>query len=223
MNRFVSWLCKITIDPLMKGFVIKETRGKENITNFKKNFILVSNHQSDLDVIVDGCLCLRRRFHFIGQIDGWRGLSKFLILGVYSLCGVIPLDRKNQESRKKAIDKSIEVLKKGDILVIFPEGTRTRDGKLQEGKPGTAKIFLKTGVPILPVGIKGTSELIPPKGKIKFQKIVKVNIGKPLFFEKELEKAQKINENSKVYSQIVKEITDKIMLNIANLIGELVV
>jgi 1-acyl-sn-glycerol-3-phosphate acyltransferase len=217
MNRFVSWLCKIVIDPLTQGFFVKEIKGKENITNFKRNFILVSNHQSYLDVLVDGCLCLPRRFHFIGQIDGWRGVSKFLILGIYSICGVIPLDRKTQESRKKAMDKAIESLKKGDILVIYPEGTRSVDGKIQEGKFGVAKIFLKTSVPILPTGIKGSFELFPPKGKMKIKKIIKVNIGKPLFFERELKEAENLKENSKKYYALLQKITDKIMEEINNL------
>lgn len=217
MNRFVSWLCKIVIDPLTKGFFVEEIKGKENITNFKRNFILVSNHQSYLDVLVDGCLCLPRRFHFIGQIDGWRGLSKFIILGIYSICGVIPLDRNSQESRKKAMDKAVESLKKGDILVIYPEGTRSVDGKIKEGKLGTAKIFLKTGVPILPTGIKGSFELFPPKGKMKVKKIIKVNIGKPLFFERELEEAKNLEENSQEYYALLQKITDKIMEEIHNL------
>jgi 1-acyl-sn-glycerol-3-phosphate acyltransferase len=215
MNGVFSSLCRIFLTPIIKTLFIKEIRSLENFP--KRNFILVSNHQSYLDVLVNGCLCTPRRFHFIGQTDGWKGLSNYLIRGFYFLSGVIALDRKSEESRKKAIQKAIKVLKKGDILIIYPEGTRSTTGKIQKGKLGVANIFLKTGVPILPVGIKGTFELMPPKGKLKIKKIVEVNIGKLLFFDKELKESEKLDESSMEYLQIAQHITDKIMENIADL------
>ncbi len=113
--------------------------------------------------------------------------------------------------------RELNKIQKGDILVIYPEGTRSVDGKIQEGKFGAAKIFLKTGVPILPTGIKGSFELFPPKGKMKIKKIIKVNIGKPLFFERELKEAENLKENSKEYYHLLQKITDKIMEEINNL------
>ena len=101
---------------------------------------------------------------------------------------------------------------------MYPEGKRSLDGKIQEGKLGVAKIFLKTGVPILPVGIKGTFEVMPPHGKLKIKKIVRVNIGKPLYFEKEFKEAKNFKEDSEEYHEILKKITNEIMFNIASLI-----
>ncbi|GAI03103.1 unnamed protein product, partial [marine sediment metagenome] len=94
-------------------------------------------------------------------------------------------------------------------------------GEIQEGKPGVAKIFLKTGIPILPTGIKGTFEIFPPKGKLKIKRIIKINIGKPLFFKEELERAKKLEENSEEYQQILQKITNKTMEEINNLFAEL--
>jgi 1-acyl-sn-glycerol-3-phosphate acyltransferase len=215
MYGVFSSLCKIFLAPLVKILFIKEIKGLENIP--QRNFILVSNHQSYIDVLIDGCICTPRRFHFIGQTDGWKGLSNYLIKGFYFLAGVIPIDRKKEESRKKAFQEAIRILEKRDILIIYPEGTRSTTGKIQEGKLGMAKIFLKTGVPILPVGIKGTFELLPPKGKLKIKRIVEVNIGKLLFFDKELKESEKLDENSMEYLQIAQQITDNIMKNIADL------
>jgi len=183
MNIFASWFCKIFLKPIVNWFLIKEVRGLENIP--RGNFILVSNHLSYLDIIVDGYLCVPRRFHFIGQIDGWKGIMKWLIRAFYFICGVIPLDRQSDESREKALKDAIKVLKKGNILVLYPEGRRSANGQLQEGKLGTAKIFLKTGIPILPAGLKGTFELLPPGGKLKIKRIVKISIGQPLYFKEE--------------------------------------
>jgi len=215
MNKVLSWFCYIFLKPIVNWLLIKEVRGSENIP--RGNFILVSNHVSYLDIIVDSYLCVPRKIHFIGQIDGWKGIMRWLIKTLYFLSEVISLDRTSQESREKALREAIKVLKRGDILVIYPEGRRSENGQIQKGKLGTAKIFLKTGVPILPAAIKGTFELFPPKGKLKIKRIIKVNIGNPLFFEKELAEAKNLVENSQEYYQILQKITDKTMEEITNL------
>jgi len=215
MNKVLSWFCYIFLKPIVNWFLIKDVRGLENIP--KGPFILVSNHVSYLDIIVDGYLCVPRRFHFIGQIDGWKGIMKWLIRALYFLCGVIPLDRQNDQSRENALKEAIKVLKRGNILVLYPEGRRSINGEVQEGKFGTAKIFLKTGVPIIPAGIKGTFDLFPPHGKLKIKRIVEINIGQPLFFNEELNMAQSLSENSSEYQQILEKITDKIMAELTKL------
>ena len=219
MNPLLSWFCKIFLQPLVHWLFIKEVKGWENIP--KRNFILVSNHQSYLDIIIDSYLCVPRRFHFIGQIEGFKIPLKWLIASLYFFSGVIPLNRKNEQSREKVVKEAISVLKKGDILIIYPEGRRSTDGEIQEGKLGVAKFFLKTGVPILPAGIKGTFELFPPKGKLKIKRIIKINIGKPLFFKEELERAKKLEENSEGYQQILQKITNKTMEEINKLCEEI--
>jgi len=215
MSPLLSWFCKIFLAPVVKALFIKEIKGKENIP--KRNFILVSNHQSYLDIILDAYLCVPRRFHFIGQIEGFKPPLKWLIAALYFISGVIPLNRKDDNSRERVVEEAIKVLKKGDVLAIYPEGRRSTSGVVQEGKFGTARIFLKTGVPVLPVGIKGAFELLPPHGKLKIKRIVKINIGKPLFFEKELSEAKNLSEDSKEYEEIVKKITQQTMAEIKKL------
>lgn len=217
MNRAISWLCKICLKFPVDKFLIKKISGQENIP--KRNFILAANHQSHLDHIATGYICVPRKFHYIGQTDRYRGFDRFLLNILYFVAGVIRVHRENSESKKEAIEKSIEVIKKRASLIVYPEGTRTRNGKMGEGKPGIAKIFLKTGVPILPVGIKGTFELMPPgSGFPKIKREVKINIGKPLFFEEELNKAQKISEDSIEYQEILEKITKRVMSEIASLV-----
>jgi 1-acyl-sn-glycerol-3-phosphate acyltransferase len=217
MNRILSWLCKIFFTPLIGIFFIKEAKGRKNIP--RKNFILVSNHQSHLDIILCGWLCVPRRFTYIGQVDEYQGVQGFLRNFFYFLAGVIPVNRNDKTSRKTATRKAISSLKEGKILVIYPEGTRSRTGEIQEGKWGVAKIFLKTGVPILPVGIKGTFQLMPPgKSFPKLKKVVRINIGEPLFFKEQFEKAQKLDESSEEYKNLYREITNKTMEEIKNLV-----
>lgn len=215
MNPLLSWFCKIFLAPLVKKLFIKKVSGLNNLP--KRNFILVSNHQSYLDIIISGYICVPRKFHFIGQIDGWKGMAKIFIRIVYFIFGVIPLDRTKEKSRERAVEKAIEILKNGDTLVIYPEGRRSVNGEIQEGKFGTARIFLKTGVPMLPAGFEGTFELFPPKGKLKVKRIIKVNVGSPLFFKKEFEEGKDLDEKSAEYQGIIQKITDKMMEKIANL------
>jgi len=219
MNRLVSWSCKIFLSPIIKRFFIKEIWGRDNIP--QKNFILAANHQSHLDELATGYLCLPKRYHFIGQTDQYRGLAKAALYLLYFVAGVIPLNRKSGKSKEKAIATSIELLAKGDSLIIYPEGTRTRNGKMGKGRIGAARIFLESGVPVLPVGIVGTFELLPPGGKLKIKRIVKINIGPPLYFEKQYHKAQGLNKNSSQYKALLMQITEIIMKKIEQLVSQI--
>ena len=139
---------------------------------------------------------------------GISGIARDIL---YFMAGVIRLNRKSIESKKKAVNQAIDVLKKGDTLILYPEGTRTRTGAIGKGKRGTAKFFLETGTPILPMAINGTFNLMPPGGKLKIRKIVKINIGAPLYFEQELTEAKNLSKDSEEYNQLLVKITDKVM------------
>lgn len=217
MNRGLSWFCKIFLKPIVDKFLVKKASGLENIP--EGNFILAANHQSHLDQIATAYLCVPRRFHMIGQVDKYTGLEGFWRDLFYFIGGVIPVNRNNEESKKKAVKEAIKVLKKGDVLIIYPEGTRSRTGKIQEGRFGIAKIFLETGVPILPVGIKGTFELMPTgKGFPKIKRIIEIKAGKSLYFEKEQREAKNLNCDSEKYKIILEKIVKKVMEEITNLL-----
>jgi 1-acyl-sn-glycerol-3-phosphate acyltransferase len=216
MNKVLRWFCYLFLKPIVKLIWIKEVRGIENIP--KTNFILAANHQSHWDQVITGYLCAPRRFTYLGQIDKYSGAEAFLRNFLYLVAGVIPVHRYDEESKRRAIKKCIERLKKGEILIMYPEGTRSKDGKIHEGKPGIAKIYLETGVPILPVAIKGNFEIMPI-GKVfpRLKKIVKINVGKVLEFKEELEIAKNLNCQSPEYKEICQKITKKVMEAITQL------
>jgi len=218
MNRFNSTFLYLFVAPIVKAIFIKEIKGKENLP--KTNFILTSNHQSYFDIPFCGTVCVPRKFTFIGQIDNHKGIAKELVRLCYLWAETIPLNRNSEESKKQVMEKAIEMVKRGYVLNIYPEGKRSTTGEIQRGKWGVAKIFLETGVPIIPMGIKGAFELFPPKGKMKFKKIVKINIGRPLYFKEELEKAKKVEKSSEEYENICISITEKIMEEIKSLTHE---
>lgn len=217
MNRPLSWFCKIFLKPIVDRFLVKEVKGLENVP--KTNFILAANHQSHLDQITTAYVCVPRRFHMIGQTDRYRGLTKFFLYLFYFIAGVIPINRESEESRKKVLEEATKVLKMGDILIIYPEGTRSRTGEVQKPRLGVAKIYLRTGAPILPVGIKGTFELMPTgKSFSKIKRIVEIRIRKPLHFKEEFEKAKNLDCNSEEYKNICQKIVDRVIEEIRNLL-----
>lgn len=217
MGKILSWFCYIFLKPIVNLIWIKKVEGLENIP--KQNFILTSNHQSHLDQVINGYLCVPRRFTYLGQIDKYTGFEGFLRNFLYKIAGVIPIHRYDEESKKRALKECVKRLKKGEILIMYPEGTRTKDGKLQEFKIGVAKIHLKSEAPILPVAIKGNFEIVPV-GKVfpKFKKIVEIRVGKPLFFKEEIERAKNLDCNSQEYKEICQKITQKLREEIERLL-----
>lgn len=220
MNKFLSWFCYIFLKPIVKLIWIKEIKGLENIP--RSNFILAANHQSHWDQVITAFLCVPRKFTYLGQIDKYTGFEGFLRDFFYKIAGVIPIHRYNERSKKEAMEKCIGRLKKGEILIMYPEGTRSKDGKIGEGKIGIAKLYLQTKIPILPVAIKGNFEIMPV-GKFfpAFKKIVKINVGKPLEFKEEIEKMQKLNNESPEYQTSYQTIAQKVMEEIKKLFEQI--
>ncbi|HNY97496.1 MAG TPA: lysophospholipid acyltransferase family protein [Candidatus Pacearchaeota archaeon] len=219
MNSFMSWFSKLFISPVISALFIKEIRGRENIP--AHNFILASNHQSHLDLVVNGSLCVPRKFRFIGQVDQYTGFEGFLRDVIYFLSGTIPMDRKNRESKDRALAVASDTLKKGESIIVFPEGTRSRTGQMGKGKKGVAWLMMSSRIPVLPVAISGAFELMPPGGKIQIKKNIRINIGKTLYFPDLVEKASKAEVFSEEYLGTLQEITDKIMAEIAKLKSEI--
>ncbi len=220
MNKILSWFCYIFLKPIVDLIFIKKVKGLENRP--KTNFILAANHQSHLDQIFTAYVAVPRSFRMIGQVDRYneRILTKFFRDLIYFLAGVIPLDRRSPESKRKVIKKAVDVLKKGDILIIYPEGTRTRlgEGKIQKAKSGVGKLHLLTSLPILPVAVKGSFLLLPP-GKVfpKIKKIIKINVGKPMIFEEEIKKAKNLDSNFEEFKKISQRIANEVIEEIKNL------
>jgi 1-acyl-sn-glycerol-3-phosphate acyltransferase len=214
MDTIVSTISRALLGGLVKGAFIKEINGWENIPK-TGNFILASNHLSHLDWFMSGYIVTPRKFTFIGQVDrynsGIQGIARRLM---YWYADVIPIDRTSDESKKQALIKGVEMLKKGYCVIIYPEGGRSYDGRLHEFKPGVAKLHLESGAPILPVAFRGSRELMPPGGKLKLKQVVRIAIGVPLDFAKLREKAEKLNYSSNEYRSmcvdVAKAVEDRV-------------
>lgn len=169
------FLGKLILFPIFKIFFKLKIEGGENIL-LSDGCILSSNHCSILDPILLG-LAIRRKIYFLTKVELFKiPLFSYLIKKL----GAIPVNRSKIDV--SAYKKCNEILANNKILVIFPEGTRSEDGELKDIKSGVIRLSIRNNVPIIPVGISGTYNVLP-KGK-KFPKFypIKVKFGKPIYF-----------------------------------------
>jgi 1-acyl-sn-glycerol-3-phosphate acyltransferase len=132
-----------------------EIQGMEKVVR-GTTYIIISNHQSILDTLL--LFSLKYKFKWISKIENVR----VPILGWYlKLADYIIVDRGNEESKIEMLDKSYRCLKKGISIMIFPEGTRSKDGEIGFFKRGAFQLAIEANVPILPVLIDGTGNLLP--------------------------------------------------------------
>jgi 1-acyl-sn-glycerol-3-phosphate acyltransferase len=159
------------------GLRIK-VEGMENLPSTRP-LLFASNHQSYVDVpLLIYCLPFRFRY------AAWDTLFKIPFLGInMKKLGFVPISENNTLEAFKAIKKINSLLREGESIVVFPEGRVTKDGKLNPFGLGTSIISLNTKIPVTPIAINGTFNILP-KGKWIFSReIIKVRIGKPVLFE----------------------------------------
>ncbi|MPZ22032.1 MAG: 1-acyl-sn-glycerol-3-phosphate acyltransferase [Dehalococcoidia bacterium] len=176
-----------------------EVRGRENIPDVG-GVIVVANHISNLDPGVIGTT-VDRRIRFMAKRELFR--PPFGVL--FRLYGAFLVRR--LEADIGALRKAEKIVRSGDLLGMFPEGTRSRGGQLTEAHPGTALIALRTGAPVVPAAIAGTDEVEWPLGIFRRPRL-RVVYGEPFF----LERPARINSAS------VQEATIDIMKRVADLL-----
>jgi 1-acyl-sn-glycerol-3-phosphate acyltransferase len=202
--------------PLARGLLKPATKilwpvAVEGIENVPASggAIIAPNHISFLDsVVLIGVL--PRRITYVGKaeyLDSWK--TRFLFPAV----GMIPIDRTGGRASAAALDVAADVLESGQLFGIFPEGTRSRDGLLYRGRTGIARLALRAGVPIVPVGIVGTDRIQPPGAAVPrpFRRC-SVRIGAPISVDRY---ADRLNDG-----RIYRELTDEVMFEIAGLSGQ---
>lgn len=171
--------------------------------------IFAPNHLSVLDHFVLGA-ALPRRITFVGKaeyLNDWK--TKYL----FPALGMIPIDRSGGSAAENALNAAAQVLERGEFFGIYPEGTRSRDGRLHRGHTGVARLALRTGCPIIPVGLQGTLEVQPPDTPIpKPFRMMRVRIGKPLDVSRYADRATD--------HLTLRQITDEVMFEIRSLSGQ---
>ncbi|MFD2767966.1 lysophospholipid acyltransferase family protein [Micromonospora eburnea] len=140
--------------------------------------ILAANHLSVADQLFLGVLT-PRHIAFWAKAEYFRspGLRGRLTRRVVTAMGAIPVDRGGGRAALAALDAAVPVLRSGGLVAIFPEGTRSPDGRLYRGRTGVVRLAHQAGVPIIPVGIRGTDRLRPPGGSLPRRHPVSITFG----------------------------------------------
>ncbi|MET8455715.1 lysophospholipid acyltransferase family protein [Streptomyces parvulus] len=175
--------------------------------------IVAGNHLSFSDHFLMPAV-LRRRITFLAKAEYFTGpgLKGRLTAFFFRSAGQIPVDRSGKEAGQAAIREGLGVLGGDELLGIYPEGTRSHDGRLYKGKVGVAVMAIRAGVPVVPCAMIGTFEAQPPGRKIPKVHPVVIRFGEPLDFSRyagmEGEKA------------VLRAATDEIMYAILSLSGQ---
>ena len=200
-GKLFYFFSRLILAPVIRLVWVKKVKGRENLPQ-SGPFIVAANHQSYFDFISLVCVSpfkltfLTAEKFFASKF--WRPIMEYT--------GQIKVERYSDESKDEASQLALKVLEHKRVLAIFPQGTRSRSGEIEKTYTGVARFALQAKVSVIPVGIKGAFEVMPPQAKKpKLKKIIEINIGKPMEFDG---------------SKTPRQITNEIMAEIARLAGK---
>ena len=207
------WVLKtVVLGPILKLLFRPWVEGEENVPE-DGPAILASNHLSFSDSIFLP-LVIERRVTFLAKADYFtgRGVKGRMTAAFFKGVGQLPIDRSGGRAGEAALRSGLKVLRRGEVLGIYPEGTRSPDGRLYRGRTGVARMALEAGCPVLPVAMIGTDKA-QPTGKV-VPKIMRIGIriGKPLDFSR--------YEGMEDDRFVLRSITDEIMYELMLLSGQ---
>ncbi|MEU3049720.1 MULTISPECIES: lysophospholipid acyltransferase family protein [unclassified Streptomyces] len=202
----------VLLGPLLRLLFRPRIEGLEHVPD-EGAAIVAGNHLSFSDHFLMPAI-LARRITFLAKAEYFTGpgLKGRLTAAFFRSAGQIPVDRSGKEAGRAAIREGLGVLSRGELLGIYPEGTRSHDGRLYKGKVGVAVMALRAGVPVVPCAMVGTFEIQPPGQVLPRIKRVTVRFGEPLDFSRYAGM-----ENEKA---VVRAVTDEIMYAILRLSGQ---
>jgi 1-acyl-sn-glycerol-3-phosphate acyltransferase len=208
------WFLKyVAVGPIAKLVFRPQVEGREHVPATGAA-ILASNHLSAADWVFMP-MALRRRVTFLAKAEYFTGtgVKGALRRVFFSASGQVPIDRSSGTAAEDAIRTGMRILRQGKLLGIYPEGTRSPDGRLFRGKTGVARMTLETGVPVVPLAMVYTPRRLPLVGDLGGRLMrVRVRFGAPLDFSR--------YEGLSGDRFVERSITDEIMYEIMTLSGQ---
>jgi 1-acyl-sn-glycerol-3-phosphate acyltransferase len=202
----------LTLAPALRAIYRPEVTGFEHVP-VAGPAILVANHISFADEIFTPLTARRQVFYFAkAEYFNTPGLRGRVMASFFSGMGHVPVERADTRAAASVIDIGVEVLRDGGALGIFPEGTRSPDGRLYKFRTGAARLALRSGAPVVPVGLVGTREVQPPGSRSWHRAPVGVRFGTPLHFGD-----RAAQERS---SRVLREVTETIRTAVQELSGQ---
>ncbi|MEO7234109.1 MAG: lysophospholipid acyltransferase family protein [Lapillicoccus sp.] len=207
------WVLKtVVLGPLLKLLFRPWVEGEEHIPE-DGAAIFASNHLSFSDSIFLP-LMVPRRMTFLAKSDYFtgRGIKGRATAAFFKGVGQVPVDRSGGKAGEAALNSGLRILRRGELLGIYPEGTRSPDGRLYRGRTGVARMALEAGVPVLPVAMIGTDKAQPTGKKLPRIMRIGIRIGRPLSFAR--------YEGMEDDRFVLRSITDEVMYELMLLSGQ---
>jgi 1-acyl-sn-glycerol-3-phosphate acyltransferase len=205
------WVFKGTVLTALRIWFRPKVEGAHNLPAGPA--IIVSNHLSFSDSFFLGAV-VSRRLTFLAKASYFNtpGVRGWLMARFFRGLGQVPIDRASGSASAVALGAGAQVLRKGGLLGIYPEGTRSPDGRLYRGRAGVARLVLATGAPVIPVAMIGTDRIQPPGVLVPRKAPLFIRIGAPLDFSS--------HEVSPRDLAALRRITDEIMREVRQLSGQ---
>jgi 1-acyl-sn-glycerol-3-phosphate acyltransferase len=205
-GRVVYGATKLTAGPVLRRLYNVKTKGAENVPR-SGPAIITPNHLSFIDPFFVA-LTSPRHVVFIGKAEYWDDWRTRVF---FEMAGGIPVRREDGGQAQSSLQAGVAVLRTGGVLGIFPEGTRSPDGRLYKGKTGAARMALEVGCPVIPTGLKGTRELLPKDAKIpNLGPTVSVTYGRPM----------RVPTEARDDARALRQFTDELMQAVRDLSGQ---
>ena len=211
LHLLIRWL----IAPIARLVYRPDVIGAENVP-LHGPVIIASNHRAAVDTAVIS-IVTPRPVAFLGKAEYFtgRGPVRRFVAAFLSALGYVPVERDNAHAGLRALTAGRRVLETGGAFAIYPEGTRSLDGRLHRGHTGVAQLALATGAPVVPVALSGTNN-VQPVGSKRFRLAkVTVRFGEPLEFSR--------FDGLAGSAAIRRSVTDEIMYAIIELSGQVYV
>ncbi len=203
----LNLLVRHVLAPIARLVYRPRVEGLENVPS-SGPVIIAANHRAVLDTAVIS-LVVRRQVRFLGKAEYFtgRGVRGRLMATFLDALGFVPVERGNAHAGLAALNAGQQVLNEGGVFAIYPEGTRSLDGRLYRGHTGVAALALTTGALVVPVALSGTEKLMPRGGRIPRPARVGVRFGEPLDFTAVTERNLRVR----------RAVTDQVMAAIREL------
>ncbi len=164
-----------TLPMVVNRYFSLRVEGLENIPA-DRPAILASNHQSFIDSVVLP-ISVPRPVYFLGKSEYW---DSWRTRWFFEATGVVPVYRDGGDKGEASLRTGVEILDRGDLLGVYPEGTRSPDGRLYRGKTGPVRMAIEAGVPIIPCAVLGSAEAMPSGSRIPRRAPITVRYGQQL-------------------------------------------
>ena len=205
------WVLKAILKPILLAIYRIRVEGLENVPA-KGAAIIAANHVSFLDSFFIPLVIKRRKVTYLAKDDYFKSWKTAWF---FRMAGQIPVDRSGGEKSELALNTALGVLNSEMLLGIYPEGTRSPDGRLHRGRTGVARLALQAGVPVVPCGLIGTEVIMPKDAKFPriFGRIeLRVRFGRPI--ETDRYAGQEKDR------MVLRSLTDEILYEIMQLSGQ---